>query len=152
MCAALKVGDQLPAFELPTDTPGVTVSSKEMVSQSGAILFVYPAAATSGCTVQAQGFRDNYTTFEEKGYKVYGISADPPSAQAAWKKEHNFGYPLLSDESLQVLQQLGSSPDGKTITRSHIIIEKGGKISDLTIGVSSKESVPKALATVNAAQ
>ncbi len=56
----------------------------------------------SGCTVQAQGFRDNYAAFESKGYKVYGISADPPSAQAAWKKEHNFGYPLLCDESQQV--------------------------------------------------
>ncbi len=52
-------------------------------------------------------------------------------------------------QTLQVLKQLGIS-DGSSITRSHIIVEQGGEVSLVSIGVSSKESVPQVLAAVNA--
>lgn len=73
-----------------------------MVKDSGAVIFFYPKANTSGCTLQACQFRDNYATFESKGFKVYGMSADPPAAQLAWKNEHDFKYPLLCDTDMKV--------------------------------------------------
>jgi len=38
-----------------------------------------------------------YSAFEAKGYRVYGMSADAPAAQASWKADNGFKYPLLCD-------------------------------------------------------
>ncbi|KAG2487087.1 hypothetical protein HYH03_014332 [Edaphochlamys debaryana] len=144
---ALAVGDSLPSFTLETDT-GSQLSSKDMVRDHGAVLFIYPQACTSGCTLQAGQFRDNLRTFADSGYAVYGMSADPPAAQAGWKKEHGYQYPLLSDPSKQVLGALGAlGPDG-SIRRCHFVVAKGGRVEDAQVGVGSKDSVPKALAFV----
>ncbi|KAG2487088.1 hypothetical protein HYH03_014332 [Edaphochlamys debaryana] len=164
---ALAVGDSLPSFTLETDT-GSQLSSKDMVRDHGAVLFIYPQACTSGCTLQAGQFRDNLRTFADSGYAVYGMSADPPAAQAGWKKEHGYQYPLLSDPSKQVLGALGDlGPDGSirpsfppvlgalgalgpdgSIRRCHFVVAKGGRVEDAQVGVGSKDSVPKALAFV----
>ncbi|KXZ46640.1 hypothetical protein GPECTOR_42g851 [Gonium pectorale] len=128
--AALKVGDSLPDFTLETDT-GAMLSSKEMVRGHGAVLFVYPQACTSGCTLQASAFRDNIRAFADRGYAVYGMSADPPAAQAGWKAEHGFPFPLLSDGSKTALAALGAlGPDGG-IKRSHYVVAKGGQLEDV---------------------
>ena len=37
-----------------------------------------------GCTVQAIGFNDNYAKFADKGYAVFGISADSPTTQVSF--------------------------------------------------------------------
>jgi hypothetical protein len=49
----------------------------------------------------------------------------------------------------QVLPRLGVSSAGK-ITRSHIVIAKGGKVQDVRIGVKPAESVEEAVKTVTA--
>ena len=46
---------------------------------------------------------------------------------------------------LQVLPALcGAAPGGK-ITRTHLVVGKGGKVLDVQLGVGSKDSVPAAL-------
>jgi peroxiredoxin len=73
-----------------------------------------------------------------------------PCAQAGWKAEHGFGYPLLSDPDMAVLKQLGCvSAEGK-IVRAHFVVAPGGAVEDAQVGVSSKDSVPLALAFVAA--
>lgn len=124
-----------------------TVSLNEEVKTSGVLLFVYPKADTSGCTKQACGFNDARETFAEAGYKIFGISADIPSAQAAWKEKQNYNFTLLSDPLHKALKALGVS-DGSKITRSHLLIEKGGKLRNVSIGISSGDSVPEALKAV----
>lgn len=146
------VGDECPDFVLETDesTPDAkkTLALKDIVMDSGAVIFFYPKANTGGCTAQACGFNDNYDKLVSAGYSVYGMSADKPPAQAKWKAKHQFRYPLLSDPTFEVMKKLGIVKGGKKINRSHIVIEKGGKIKDLKIGISPKNSVVEALETV----
>ena len=107
------------------------------------------SAGTSGCTLQANGFKDNAAAFAAKGYAIFGLSADAPEAQAGWKEQHGFGYPLLSDPDMAALRALGCvSAEGK-ITRAHFVVAKGGVVEDAQVGVGSKDSVPLALAFVS---
>ncbi|KAG2424230.1 hypothetical protein HYH02_015215 [Chlamydomonas schloesseri] len=124
------------------------ISSKDMVRDHGAVLFIYPQACTSGCTLQANGFKANVRALADKGYAVYGMSADEPAAQAGWKAEHGLPYPLLSDTTKQVLGSLGALTPENKIKRCHFVIAKGGKVEDAQVGIGSKESVPVAVAFV----
>jgi peroxiredoxin Q/BCP len=134
----------------PPATATIPRHPTQDIKKQGAIIFVYPKACTSGCTFQANGFKDSSAAFAAKGYQVYGLSADVPEAQAGWKAEHGFGYPLLSDPSMAVLREMGCvSAEGK-ITRAHFVVAPGGAVEDAQVGVSSKESVPLALAFVGA--
>ena len=146
--AQVKVGDMLPAFELLTDT-GDKIKSADMVKDSGAIIFIYPKANTSGCTTQACGFNDNRETFTKAGYSIYGLSADAPAAQAAWKAQYGYQYPLLCDTDFKVLPLLCGAELGGKITRTHLVVAKGGKITDLKLAIGSKDSVPSALTFVS---
>jgi hypothetical protein len=57
---------------------------------------------------------------------------------------------VLTAPPAQVLPRLGVS-SGAKITRSHIVIAKGGKVQDVRIGVKPAESVEEAVKTVTAA-
>ena len=96
---------------------------------------------SGGCTVQAIGFNDNYKKFADKGYAVFGISADSPTTQANWRAKHSFQYNLICDRSLSAIKKLGWAKAGGGIVRSHALIEKGGTVKDVQSPVSSKDSV-----------
>lgn len=116
-----------------------------MVSDSGAIIFVYPKANTSGCTTQACGFNDNREVITYAGFKIFGLSADKPEDQASWKAEYGYEYTLLCDPEFKVIPLLtGSEPGGKII-RSHVIVARGGKVMNSRIGIKSDESAPEAM-------
>ncbi|KAK9763661.1 hypothetical protein K7432_009446 [Basidiobolus ranarum] len=127
---------------------GEEVKLQELVKSNGLVIFFYPRANTPGCTVQACGFRDRLPEATSEGYEVYGMSADSPKAQTTWKNKHKLGYTLLCDPEYKVLKRLGVMKQPKGIKRSHIVIEKGGKIKSLKIQISPKPSVEQALATV----
>ena len=116
------------------------------------LLFAYPKASTSGCTVQACGFRDHFARIETADAVVLGLSPDAPAALAQWIEEENLGYDLLSDPEHQVLQawdawgeksMYGKKYEG--VIRSHWIIGEDGTVLDEQLKVSPKKSIEKAL-------
>lgn len=143
----LAVGDPLPDFELETEDSTAddkkTITAKDLVKDKGAVLFFYPKASTPGCTTQACGFRDNYEAYTKAGYAVYGFSADKPAAQQKWKTKENLQFHLISDPEKSVLKQLGVLK-GDSVQRSHIVLDSEGKVQDLQIGVSPKDSIARA--------
>ncbi|KAI8808124.1 thioredoxin-like protein [Cladochytrium replicatum] len=143
---ALAVGDTVPDFPLINEE-NQDVKLHDLVKEKGAVIFVYPAANTGGCTKQACDYRDHFTDFEKAGYQVFGMSKDKPTPQSNWKKKHNFQYHLLSDPHFSVQTAFGVA-SGKKVSRSHIVIEKGGKILDISKGVKPGDSAGQALETI----
>lgn len=146
----LKVGDPAPDFTL-TSAEGEEVSLSDFRGQR-VILFFYPKAATSGCTRQACGFRDNLPRIETANATVVGVSPDGPEALAQWKKKEGFTYPLLSDPDHAVTEQYGAWGEktsfGRTyegVIRSHVVIDEEGRLADVQINVSPEESVERAV-------
>eukprot|EP01026_Neomeris_dumetosa_P010213 TRINITY_DN1378_c0_g1_i1.p1 TRINITY_DN1378_c0_g1~~TRINITY_DN1378_c0_g1_i1.p1 ORF type:complete len:395 (+),score=112.90 TRINITY_DN1378_c0_g1_i1:48-1232(+) len=143
--SGLAVGDAIPELVLETDESTAdnkkTVNLKEEADKSGLVIFFYPKASTSGCTKQACGFRDNYNDFMNKGYQVFGMSSDKPRAQTNWKNKQDLPFTLLCDTSFEAMKMFGIMKGPKSIKRSHAIIEKGGIISSIEIGVAPQKSV-----------
>ena len=82
-------------------------------------MFAFPKAATSGCTTQACGFRDNFPQIEAGAAVVLGISPDEPAALLKWKQEENLPYDLLSDPQHEVLEAWGAWGE-RSIVRSRV--------------------------------
>jgi len=146
----LQEGDVLPEDLSPvtTDT-GAEVRIQDLAKESGLLIFFYPRANTPGCTTQACGFRDRYTDVSAEGWKIYGMSYDTPKAQTTWKQKYSLQYDLLCDPKGEVLKRLGVtktlSGNGGGIKRSHVVIEKGGRIKSLKIGVSPAQSIAQGI-------
>jgi thioredoxin-dependent peroxiredoxin len=146
----LNPGDEAPDFVL-TSAENKPVKLSDFRGQR-VVLFFYPKAATPGCTTQACGFRDNYATFAEHNATVLGISPDAPEALAKWQAKERFPYPLLSDPDHAVADAYGVWGEKKMygrsyegIIRSHFLIDEAGKLADIQVKVSPKDSVARAL-------
>jgi peroxiredoxin Q/BCP len=149
----LNVNDAAPDFEL-LDSEGKPVKLSDLRGRR-LVLFFYPKAGTSGCTVQACGLRDNFPKIEAGNATVVGVSPDQPAALAKWKAEENLPYPLLSDPDHQVAEAYGvwgeKNMYGRSymgIIRSHFIIDAEGNIEDVQFKVSPKNSISRAVAAL----
>jgi thioredoxin-dependent peroxiredoxin len=98
-------GDLVPDFALPGDD-GATVSP---ASLRGApyVLWVYPKADTSGCTVEAGDFTRLKPDFDALGVALVGVSADPARKLARFRAKHGLAGALVSDEERTLLEALG---------------------------------------------
>ena len=147
------IGTMAPDFELATDS-GTTVKLSDLRGKR-VILYFYPKDDTSGCTVQARGFRDSYPQIEEKNAVVLGISPDGVKSHAKFKSKFELPFTLLADVEHAVAESYGvwveKSMYGRKymgIERSHFIIDEEGKIVDAQVKVKPADSVLKAVAAL----
>ena len=99
----LKVGDKAPNFTLPDqDENHVSLTN---FKDKKIVLWFYPKASTPGWTIEGKGFRDEFQKFDENNLKILGCSADPIKKQKKFCDKHSFKYPLLSDESHEMLEK-----------------------------------------------
>lgn len=143
------IGEKAPDFVLKNQD-GNTVKLSDFRGKK-IVLFAFPKAATSGCTTQACGLRDEFPRIEDANAIVLGLSPDPPEDLLKWKKAENLPYDLLSDPDHAVLEAWGAwgekSMYGNTymgVIRSHWIIDEEGTVADAQIKISPKDSVEKA--------
>ncbi|KAJ3121212.1 hypothetical protein HK100_012465 [Physocladia obscura] len=150
---ALTVGDAVSSDNSPSGL--FTQSHSEFnlwkqAEESGLILFFYPKANTPGCTSQACNYRDNIEKFIEKGFRVFGVSADSESSLTNWKAKQFFPYDFVSDKEKKIIKLFGVDKPGANagIIRSHVVIAKGGKIIHTKIPTPAKESWSDAYASI----
>jgi thioredoxin-dependent peroxiredoxin len=140
----LKEGDKAPAFSLLSDE-GEKVSLKELKGKT-IILYFYPKALTSGCTVQACDFRDSASALKKHKAVVLGVSRDPVKLLVKFKEKHELNFPLLSDEDGETCEKYGvwkeKSMYGKKymgIERTTFVIGSDGKIEKIFPKVKVKD-------------
>lgn len=114
------------------------------------LLFIFPRAATAGCTEQACGFRNAFPKIDAAGATVLGMSTDTPKALAKWKAAENLPYTLISDPDHKVIDRLGAwgerSMYGKKFMgtiRSHFVFSATGEMEAEQIKISPKDSIKK---------
>ena len=76
--AALKVGADAPLFSTQATLAGkpFRFSLAEALKNGPVVLYFYPAAFTSGCTVEAHEFAEATAKFQALGATVIGVSHD----------------------------------------------------------------------------
>ncbi len=144
----LETGDAAPDFTLPDDT-GSKVSLSDFRGRK-VILYVYPAAMTSGCTTQACDFRDSLEPLAAAGYAVLGLSPDQPDKLAKFRERDGLTFPLLSDSDRTVLEAYGAYGEkklyGKTVVgviRSTFVIDEDGTVAKAMYNVKATGHVEK---------
>ena len=99
------------------------------------VLYFYPKDNTSGCTVEAEGFRDLYDEFKKLGAEVVGISKDTVKSHIKFKEKLNLPFELLADPEREVHRKFDVLKAGKMYgkdvirtIRSTFIFDKEGKL------------------------
>ena len=142
---------KLPNFFLKM-TDGSLIKSSQLKKT---ILFFYPKAMTSGCTVEVQDFQSYLNKFKKLNFKIIGVSKDSVDKNLKFAKKYDLQYLLGSDED-KVCEKLEiwieKSMYGKKyfgIDRSTFIIDKNGKIFEkwnkVKVGGHVEEVLKKAL-------
>ena len=88
------------------DQDGNTVSLSDFQNKP-VVLFFYPRADTSGCTIEACGFRDTFAQLQKAGVVVLGISRDTVKAQKKFAVKFDLNYPLLADPDEKICDSFG---------------------------------------------
>lgn len=149
--ARLEPGTPAPDFTLPSDDDGeVTLSS---LRGAPVVLVFYPKAMTSGCTQQACEFRDALGEFRSLDVTVLAISPDPVKRLAKFREKEGLTFPLLSDESHEVLKAYGvwveKSMYGKKymgVERSTFVVDADGVLAHADYKVKAGGDAARVLA------
>ena len=145
----LEIGTKAPEFTL-ADQNGQAHSLTDYQGKK-VILYFYPKDMTGGCTAQACNFRDRYPQIHERGAVVLGVSKDSVESHKRFEEKHGLPFPLLADESLEVIAAydvLRPGKDGKptkSLIRSTYLIDENGIIVKAFGGVKPKEDADRML-------
>ncbi|MGZ5262814.1 MAG: thioredoxin-dependent thiol peroxidase [Kaistella sp.] len=146
----LKAGDQLPEFE-SVNQDGETVKSQDF-SGKKLVVFFYPKANTPGCTAEACDLNDHLSILKKEGYQLLGISADPVKNQKKFHEKFGFQYPLLADESREVIEKFGvwqlkkfMGKEFMGIVRTTFIFDENGICTRVIDKVKTKEAAKQIL-------
>ena len=140
----LKAGDKAPAID-SVDQNGDKITLDQFKGKK-IVLYFYPKDMTPGCTTQSCNLRDNYKALMESGYVVLGCSADSPARHVKFIEKYDLPFPLISDESKEVLNAygvwgpkkfMGKEYDG--IHRTTFVIDEKGVITDVITKVNTKD-------------
>lgn len=148
--STLKIGDKAPSFTA-VDELG-NIHKLEDYKGKKMVLFFFPKALTPGCTAEACDLRDNYERYLNANYALLGVSADSADRQTRFKEKNNLPFPLIADESKDVINAygvwgpkkfMGKEYDG--IHRTTFIIDENGNIQEIIDKVKTKEHTSQIL-------
>ncbi len=149
----LNVGDRAPEFSV-SDTHGNIVMLSNLKGKR-VVLYFYPRDNTPGCTLEACGFRDNYSQFQAKNTLIFGVSTDDAKSHLKFTEKFALPFPLLCDvdakvatayESYGKKQMMGKEYLG--IFRNTFVIDAEGKIEKIYLAVKAEPHPAKVLADI----
>ena len=134
----LQPGADAPEFSV-NDHNGNKINLKDFLGKK-IVLWFYPKADTPGCTMEGQGFRDDFKKFQEKDIQIFGVSLDNENDNKAFAEKFSFPYPLLCDVDREVAlsYQAVSSKEDKYAARISYVIGEDGKILESIENVDTK--------------
>jgi len=102
----IDVGTAAPDFELP-DQNGKPVRLSGFRGKGPVVVYFYPKDDTSGCTIEACRFRDDFEKFQAVGAEVIGISDDSEHSHGEFVSKYKLPFTLLSDKGGSVRKLYG---------------------------------------------
>lgn len=112
----LKVGDQAPEF-VSKDEEGKEVKLSDYKGEK-VVIYFYPKDNTPGCTMQACNIRDNYSAIQDKGIRIFGVSADTEKKHQNFIAKYDLPFPLLADTEREMIEQYGVWGEKKFMGRT----------------------------------
>jgi peroxiredoxin Q/BCP len=146
-------GKKAPPFSLASDS-GEPITLAGLKGKK-VVLYFYPKDDTSGCTVEACEFRDNWSAVKKAGAVVLGVSPDAVASHVKFKKKFELPFPLLADPDHAVAERYGvwgeKSMYGRKyfgINRTTFVIDEEGRILKVFEKVKPKGHAAEVLEAV----
>lgn len=155
MVIKLKEGDTAPDFSAIAQN-GAMITLKSCRGR-WCVLYFYPKDDTPGCTKEACGFRDAWTTIQKTGSLLLGVSPDSIKSHEKFSKKFNLPFLLLSDEEKKISKAFGVWGKKKFMGRSYMgifrttfLVDPKGKIRKIWDHVKPAEHADEVLTELKA--
>ncbi len=124
----VNTGDRAPDFDLPTDGNG-SLSMKDLKGRKVALYF-YPKDDTSGCTREAEAFRDAKRKFDRAKTTIIGVSRDNVARHDKFKAKYSLPFALVSDAETALCKAYGVWVEKSMYGRKYMGIERATFLID----------------------
>ncbi len=143
--AALKAGDQAPDFTAPATLGGKEFSFAlaDALKKGPVVVYFYPKAFTTGCSLEAHAFADAMPQFAAAGASVIGVSHDDIATLDKFSVSDCVAkFPVASDADQHIMKSYdavlgGAHPDLASRT-SYLVAPDGHVVAAYTDGDYSK--------------
>jgi peroxiredoxin Q/BCP len=131
----LKVGSKAPVWQ-GLDQDGVERSS-DSYKGKWVLLYFYPKDDTPGCTKEACGFRDDFTTLRKR-IEIVGVSADSVESHQKFAQKYRLPFTIVADPSRTIIKAYGA--DGIIMAkRTSFLIRPTGEIAKIYLKVDPEK-------------
>lgn len=144
--APLKVGDPAPDVSF-TLQDGSRVSLASLKGQP-VVVYFYPKDDTRGCTIEAEGIRDDYTAFEQAKVKVFGVSTQDAESHMAFIEKFDLPFDLVVDTDGDVAEAFRVPLNRGMAARQTFLIDEAGKIKRVWLDVEPTSHAKELLAAI----
>ena len=123
----IKINDEIPKFEILTDTGDFKISNYK---GKKIVVFFFPRADTSGCTAESIAFTNLQHEFDRLDCIVIGISKDNQKKQGKFREKYNLTCELGADFENDVCEQFGVWVEKSMYGKKYMGIERSTFLFD----------------------
>jgi peroxiredoxin Q/BCP len=113
------------------------------------VLIFYPGDETPGCTKQLCAVRDDYSGFQAKNVKVFGINPGNIESHKKFVKRYSFQFPLLVDADRKAAREFGCD-SWPIVKRTVFVIDLDGKVVYMKQGMPSNKEILETVPAIDA--
>jgi peroxiredoxin len=150
--AALKPGAPAPDFTTVASLDGkpFQFTLSDALKKGPVVLYFYPAAFTTGCTIEAHEFAEATEKFEALGATVIGVSHDDIATLNKFSvSECRSKFAVAADPDLKIIKSYDAKlPVVSYADRTSFVIVPDGTVSYVYTAMSPEKHVGNTLAAV----
>jgi peroxiredoxin len=151
--AALKVGDKAPDFSAPATLGGkqFTFHLADALRKGPVVVYFYPAAFTTGCTVEAHDFAAAIPKYQAQGASVIGVSHDDIATLKKFSvSECQSKFPVAADRDRQIMKSYDATLGFFTpyASRTSYVVSQDGRIAFAYSDLDPDQHVSRTLKAV----
>ena len=109
------------------------------------VLYFYPKATTTGCTLEARGFAERYPELSKAGAEVIGVSVDSVEDQKSFSEKCHLPFPLVADHDKSIARQYGVLGLLGVAKRVTFLLDAEGKVVERVDGMMPGHHVERAV-------
>ena len=151
--AQLKPGDKAPMFKAQASLGGkqFTFSLAEALKKGPVVVYFYPKAFTSGCTIEAHEFAEATPKFAALGASVIGVSNDDIETLDKFStSECRSKFPVAADNGQKIMSAYDAVMMGfmPYASRTSYVVTPDGRIAYEYTALDPSDHVKNTLAAV----
>jgi peroxiredoxin Q/BCP len=109
------------------------------------VLYFYPKANTTGCTIEARGFTEHFAEFQRAGVAVVGVSVDSVDAQHSFAEKCSIPFPLVADHDKTIARQYGVLGLLGLAKRVTFFLDADGRVAEVVEGMMPGPHIRRAV-------